>query len=261
MLTLYHGTTSTCSQKARLGLAEKGVAWTGVVLDLNAGDQYRPEYLKLNPNGVVPTLVHDGMPVIESTVILQYVDDAFPGPRLTPKDAQLAARMRVWLLRTLDIHAATAVLTFATAFRAGLMKRSAADREAYFQRIPNPTKQAKRRELVEKGIASDQVDDAILTFARLFEDMAQATASAPWLLGEAYSLADIALLPYVDRLDRLGLDTFWAGHPSVAGWLKRSRSRESYASAVEAFVDPSSVAPMRALGAEAAPLVKRKLAG
>ena len=65
MLYLYHGTTSVCAIKVRLALAEKALPWQGEVLWLQRGDQYRPDYLKLNPNAVVPTLVHDGKAIIE----------------------------------------------------------------------------------------------------------------------------------------------------------------------------------------------------
>ena len=80
MLTLYHGRTSVCSLKVRLALAEKGVDFESRLLTLR-GDQYDPAYMKLNPNGVVPTLVHDDKVVIESTVIMHYVDECFPGRR------------------------------------------------------------------------------------------------------------------------------------------------------------------------------------
>ena len=79
MLTLYHGRTSVCSLKVRLALAEKGVGDFESRLLTLRGDQYDPAYMKLNPNGVVPTLVHDDKVVIESTVIMHYVDECFPG--------------------------------------------------------------------------------------------------------------------------------------------------------------------------------------
>ena len=69
MLTLYHGSTSVCAIKARITLEEKGLPWQSELLDLQRGDQHRPEYLRLNPNAVVPTLVHDGRVLIESTLI------------------------------------------------------------------------------------------------------------------------------------------------------------------------------------------------
>ena len=82
MLELYHNDMSTCSQKARLALAEKGLDWASHHMRLRAGDQHKPEYLALNPNGVVPTLVHDGAVIIESTVINEYLDDEFAAPAL-----------------------------------------------------------------------------------------------------------------------------------------------------------------------------------
>src|ERR1700733_265030 len=72
MLYLYHGTTSVCAIKVRLTLEAKALPGEGEVLWLQRGDQYRPEYLKLNPNALVPTLVHDGKVIIESTVIMEY---------------------------------------------------------------------------------------------------------------------------------------------------------------------------------------------
>ena len=84
MLQFYHHRTSCCAVKSRLCLNEKGLAYEGHVLDLRAGDQFRPDYLKLNPNALVPTLVHDGVPVIESTVINEYLDETFPDPPLKP---------------------------------------------------------------------------------------------------------------------------------------------------------------------------------
>lgn len=76
MLELYHGYTSVCAQKVRLVLAEKGLEWNSHVMLLN-GDHLEPDYLKLNPNGVVPTLVHDGNVIVESNVIMHYLDDFF----------------------------------------------------------------------------------------------------------------------------------------------------------------------------------------
>ena len=84
MLYLYHGTTSVCAIKVRLTIAEKALPWDGEVLWLQRGDQYQPDYLKLNPNAVVPTLVHDGKVIIKSTVIMEYLDETFPEIPLIP---------------------------------------------------------------------------------------------------------------------------------------------------------------------------------
>ena len=94
MLTLYHGRTSVCSIKARLALAEKGVEFESRVMTLR-GDQFDPGYMKLNPNAVVPTLVHDGRVVIESTVVMHHVDEAFGGAPLMPADPPARAQVRM----------------------------------------------------------------------------------------------------------------------------------------------------------------------
>ena len=66
---LYNAPQSTCSQRVRFVLNSKQLPFERVELNLSAGDQLKPDYLKLNPNGVVPTLDHDGQIVIDSTVI------------------------------------------------------------------------------------------------------------------------------------------------------------------------------------------------
>ena len=123
MLTLYHGRTSVCSIKARLALAEKGVDWDGKLLTLR-GDQFDPAYMKLNPNAVVPTLVHDGKVIIESTVIMHYVDEVFPSPSLLPSDPVGRSKLRL-TTKLMDeyVHVSCMTITFATANRASLAGR------------------------------------------------------------------------------------------------------------------------------------------
>src|SRR5262245_61971129 len=95
MLTLYDFGNSVCCQKVRITLRAKGLRWESVKVDLFKAEQYDPKYLKLNPKGIVPTLVHDGKPIIESTLICEYLDDAFPEPRLIPPDPWQRTRMRL----------------------------------------------------------------------------------------------------------------------------------------------------------------------
>ena len=82
-LELYHYAISTCSQKVRLVLAEKGLEFESHTVDLLAGGQHAVDYVKLNPNHVVPTLVHDGRVLIESSLINEYLDEAFPEKALS----------------------------------------------------------------------------------------------------------------------------------------------------------------------------------
>ena len=119
-LHLYHHNSSVCAAKVRIALAEKGLAWDGTLMTLK-GDQFDPSYLQLNPNAVVPTLVHDGRAIIESNVILEYLDDAFPTPPLRPAAPADRADMRLLFQRLDDpetgIHRAVSVITFGAAYR------------------------------------------------------------------------------------------------------------------------------------------------
>ena len=96
MLKLYHYGDSLCSMKTRLCLLEKEVEFESHFVDLMNWEHLTDSYKKLNPNSVVPTIVHDGTPIIESTVINQYIDEVFEGPSLTPGDPVARAKMRVW---------------------------------------------------------------------------------------------------------------------------------------------------------------------
>ncbi|HEX3969907.1 MAG TPA: glutathione S-transferase N-terminal domain-containing protein, partial [Stellaceae bacterium] len=125
MLYLYQGSTSVCSVKVRIALEEKGLAFEGEILDLQRGDQHRPDYAKLNPNEVVPTLVHDGKVLIESTLIIEYLDEEFPKPPLMPNDPALGHRARLFMKKIDDyLHAACSTVTFATANRKVLVQKS-----------------------------------------------------------------------------------------------------------------------------------------
>src|SRR3546814_20090195 len=93
---LYHAWASSASRKVRFCLAEKGLAYEGHALDLRKFEHHTPEYRKLNPSGVVPALLHDGAPIIESTIINAYLDDVFPAPSLRTAEARERAAKRIW---------------------------------------------------------------------------------------------------------------------------------------------------------------------
>jgi glutathione S-transferase len=96
MLKVYSYFNSICTQKVFITLAEKKLGYDTQNVDLFTNEQFKPEYLKINPKGVVPALDHDGRIVIESSLICEYLDDSFPAQRLVPADPFLRARMRLW---------------------------------------------------------------------------------------------------------------------------------------------------------------------
>ena len=131
MLELYHNGVSTCSQKVRMILAEKGLDYTSHPVDLIAGEQHAPAYIKLNPNHVVPTLVNDGAVFIESTLINEYLDEAFPEPPMRPAEPAGRHAVRLWIKRFDEsIQGAIGVVTFAIGPRRMLLDQPEEVREA-----------------------------------------------------------------------------------------------------------------------------------
>jgi glutathione S-transferase len=236
-LELYHHNISVCAQKVRLVLSEKRLPWTGHHVDLMKGEHLRPEFLRINPRGLVPVLVDEGQPIIESTIIMEYLEDRFPERPLRPAAPAARAAMRLWTKVPDDgLHVACASITHSTAFLSQL--RANHDREAFEKRLaklPDQARAARQRQIFEHGVNAPIVRDAVLLHDTVLGDMESALGGQPWLGGADYSLADIALLPYVTRLDRLGLDGMWAGRPRVADWFRRAQARPSFAEAVTAF--------------------------
>src|SRR5512144_1805443 len=101
-LVLFNAPQPPGSELVRFVLHAKGLPFEERKLDLFAGDQLKPEYLAINPNGVVPSLMHDGRAIIDSSVIMEYLDEVFPQPeRLVPGDPVERAKMRA-LMRFID---------------------------------------------------------------------------------------------------------------------------------------------------------------
>ncbi|MDB5407791.1 MAG: glutathione S-transferase family protein [Rhodospirillales bacterium] len=261
MLTLYHGDTAVCAAKVRVTLAEKGIPWEGKRIDLGRGDQFDPEYLKLNPNGVVPTLVHDGNVLIESTVINEYLDEAFPEKPLRPEGAYLRARLRLWTKREDSIHYAINTMTTAIIFRPELLKKTKEQQAARIDGIPDPSRRAKFHELMETGLESKSVTDALVAFARLFRDMEKALASGPWLMGAPFTLADSGLISFFYRMEMLQIAGIWTEHfPRVAAWFERCRARPSFTEAIERHIPAAAHDSYRAAGTPTWPIVRAKFA-
>ena len=221
------------------------------------GDQFVPEYMKLNPNGVVPTLVHDGRAVIESAVILYYLDEAFPQPTLMPTDLHQRASVRIFN-KFIDeyLHNACMILTFATAFRpwfAGLTGEQITTRLA---KSPLTQRTEYKRDVALNGLESKYVKDAVGRHGKLLKMMDQTLDRGPWLAGEAFSLADAAVIPYVLRLDLLKLKGFFEDRPRVRDWYARMCARPSVKKELLDRMTPADQTPFEKLGADLWPKVR-----
>ncbi len=261
-LTLYHQETSVCSSKVRFALAEKNLDYDSRILDLGKGEQHDPEYLRMHPKGLVPTLVHDDKVIIESTIICEYLDDEFTTLPLRPEDNYDRVKMRMWTRQIdEDIHAMTSVISTAIAFRYMHLQAPPEIVEEKIEKIKDRARRNRIRETIYKGVEADIVKDSALRFAKLINDMQQALKQSPWLAGESFSLADIALAPYVTRLDHLQLQFMWGDCPDVADWYNRICKRDGYViSHSKWFENDFIVGLMKEKGEESAAVIRQYLA-
>ena len=227
-LTLYNAPQSTCSQRVRFVLNAKALPFDEVKLDLLEGDQLKPDYLKLNPNGVVPTLVHDGAVVIDSAVIMEYLEEIAPA-RFTPEPPAERAAMRS-LMRFIDEMPTPAVRipTFNIAFLPRFQAMSKEEFVAFAN--SKPLRKEMMLRMGQRGFPESDMKEAMDRLSRTIVRMDEAIGKSggPWLMGKGLTLADISVMPVIVRLADLNLDTLWAGRPAVARWLAAIRAHSAF---------------------------------
>ncbi|WP_108663574.1 glutathione S-transferase family protein [Acuticoccus kandeliae] len=227
---LYNAPQSTCSQRVRYTLNAKGAPFEEVKLDLFAGDQLKPDYLAINPNGVVPTLLHDGRPVIDSAVIMEYLDEIDHAVPLVPDDPVERARMRA-MIRYIDEVPTPAVRV--PSYNLAFLPHFQAMSEAEFQALCDS--KPLRREFLMKmgrtGFPKAEMDEALGRLDRAVTRMAEwlDQSGGPWLMGERLTLADIAIMPVIVRMADIDLETSWADKPAVARWFDALRQTPAFA--------------------------------
>jgi glutathione S-transferase len=229
-LLLYNAPQSTCSQRVRFVLHAKGIAFAERRLDLFAGDQLRPAYLELNPNGVVPTLVHDGQVIIDSSVIMEYLEEVFDQqPRLVPEDPVERAAMRS-LMRFIDEGPTPAIRvpSYQTAFLRHFQSMS----EAAFLALAE-SKPLRKEFLLRMGRTGfpaaeiEQAEDRLRRGLRRISDAIR-RHGGPWLL-EEITLADVAIMPVLIRMEDIGMAPYWREMPEIERWLQRIKQQPAFA--------------------------------
>lgn len=229
-LELYNSPFSTCSQKTRMCLHEKNLNWVNHHVDLAKFEQLKPEYLAINPNGVVPTLVHDGVPIVDSSVIIEYLDEAFPKPALSPAELKQRANMRSWMRYFEEVPTqAIRVPTFNALLAPRLRELSDDKYEAITEAMPVRKQFYRRMNLKEGGFSAQDTEDSRQRLRSTLERVNDAVKAAEWICGDMFTLADITLMPTVVRLEDLGLASMWGDLPGLTAWYRRLQQRPAFA--------------------------------
>ena len=196
-IKLYHDVPSTNSDRVKIALAEKGLAWEGIWVKLSKREQKSPEHLKRNPYGKIPVLDDDGRILFESCIINEYLDAKYPNPPLMPKDPYQRARGRILVDYALNyLHEPYWALRGEI-----MMKKNQAERD---QRIIAEM----RAELLKRlQYLETELDDK------------------PYMLGE-YSLVDIDMFPRFPRMESFGVVPS-PSLPRLNAWYERMKQRPS----------------------------------
>jgi glutathione S-transferase len=230
-------------------LHEKNLQFEDVWLNLGKKDQLKPEYLAINPNGVVPTLLDDGEPIVDSSVICEYLDEKYPDHSLTPSGVLERARMRSWMRYLEEVP--TAAIRVPSFNRAFLSRFDGLDEKGFRKEQVNVRKIRKdffMRMGSPKGFSSDQVTNSLQQLSAACERMHAALDRGPWLLGQQFTLADVLAAPTIDRMRDLDLAYLWEEkYPRVSEWYNRLQARPAFAATYYAGTRVSELTELRPL--------------
>lgn len=253
-VTLYHWEPNANSGKPMLALAEKGVAFDSHYLDLLNFDQHRPEYLAINPAGTIPAMTHGDKVLTESTAMMEYVDEAFPGPKLMPDDPIEAWRVR-WWMKFMDqwLAPSFSMIGWSVFVGPSVRARDPEELEAAIERIPLPERRTAWRKAIYNRFSNEEMAESqrrVKLGTQMLEDE---LATRPWLGSSQYSLADANgfNLAYAIPLGQPQLAND-EKTPHLMEWLRKIYERPATKQIWELSRVPHMSSRLAALGREAA---------
>jgi glutathione S-transferase len=238
---LHHAWRSSASRRVRLCLEEKGLRYRTREVDMAGMEHHSPEYLAINPNGVVPTLVlEDGRALHESGTICEYLDEVYPEPPLRPDDPYGRAEMRNWIRHIDERIGNLIVFNWAHHLQKAAQQWSDEELAQKLKRIPGKARQEAWLRVARRPYTEEERGEARANLVRLLDRMEAALAKSAWLAGERYSIADIAAVPFVKRIEEeiAPAEVTSERHPRVLAWWTRIQARPAFARAgIGPFVD------------------------
>lgn len=210
--------------RVRMTLIEKGLDWTSHHLDLKKKENISDDYFGINPNGLVPTLVDNGVVHIESNDIIDYLDATYPEPSLRASDN---VGMMEWLRLAASIHVpAVKPYVYATMI-AKKVKKTAEEEEKYAQLQKN--EELKTFHAKHAGASQFSDDDFRRASARLdecFDKLERTLEGRTWIMGDQYTLADISWIPLHFVL--IGCGYPFQKYANISRWADGFQDRPSF---------------------------------
>jgi GSH-dependent disulfide-bond oxidoreductase len=227
MLTLYHWEPNANSGKPMLTLFEKGVRFDSHYLDLLNFDQHKPEYLKVNPNGTIPAMTHGDLVLTESTAIMEYVDEAFDGPKLRPDAPEDRWRMR-WWMRFFDQYFAPSVSMIGWSIFVGpsVRHKDPSELKAAIDRIPLKERRVAWSKAIYNTFLEEELTESRRRSKVGIAALEKRLSESKWIAGDTYSLADINAFNLAYALPLVYPEAAGDAHtPHMMAWLRAIYSR------------------------------------
>jgi glutathione S-transferase len=241
MLTLFHGWRSSASRRVRLCLAEKGLDFESKTVDLAKMEHHKPEFLKLNPNGVIPLLIlDDGRSLYESGTICEYLDETHPEPPLRPDDAYGRATMRNWIRHVDERIINLIIFNWAHSLAKTAQTWSDAELAEKLKSVPSKERREAWIRAARKPYTDEERGEARAKLVQMLDRMEDMLRGGAWLLGDRYTIADIAVVPFIKRIDEeIAPDEVTeAKHPRVFAWWTAIQARPAFTVAkIGSFTD------------------------
>jgi len=241
MLVLHHAWRSSASRRVRLCLAEKGLEFESHLVDMMSLEHHSPEYLKLNPLGVIPTLIlDDGRSLYESGTICEYLDERYPDPPLRPADPYERAVMRNWIRHADERIGNLIVFNWVHSLAKVASKWTDDELAEKLKKVPSKERQEAWMRAARKPYTEEERAAARGRLVAMLDQMEGTMRQTRWLAGNAYSIADIAVVPFAKRLsEEIAPDEMTPQrHPRVADWWAAIQARPAFAKArIEGFQD------------------------
>jgi glutathione S-transferase len=230
---LLHFQDSSCSQKVRILLSEKGIPWTPHPVNLARFENTRPWFLGINPRGVVPVLVHDGAVHVESNDIMEYLDEHLPSDAqpFFPRDGDERRLVADSLDLENSLHVDLRTITMGFMVPKALATKSPKTLAAYQRNgaldARRETEVAWWRAFAKDGVTPAQARRSFRAFQAAFEGLEARLKEAPWLIGNRISVLEIAWFISMRRLVLAGYPL--ERHPHLRQHYEQLCHRPSFA--------------------------------
>jgi len=224
-LHLYHGDISNCSMRVRMVLSEKGLDWTSHHLDLKKKENISDDYFGINPKGLVPTLIDNGVVHVESNEIIDYIDETYPEPSLRLADNN--EQMLDWLQLATSLHVpAVKPYVYATMIQKKVQKTAEEEKKYQQLQTNKELKDFHSKHAGGNAFGDKDITRSLEILEQSFTKLENTLEGRIWIMGEQFTLADISWIPLHFVL--IGCGYPFEKYVNITRWADAFKEKKCY---------------------------------